>query len=75
MTYPSNHGAYGRANVAIRAAAGEAGPTLIDLEEVFRPLCPREECTEWLYKDQHPRARGHRLVAETILARLQESTP
>ena len=75
MTYPSSHEAYGRANVAIRAATGESSATLIDQAEVFRPLCPRKECPDWLYKDQHPRARGHHLVAETIVARLQENAP
>jgi len=73
-TYPSSHLGYGRANIAIRAAARESGTVLVDLAAVFRPLCPRKECPGWLYQDQHPVARGYRLVAETIFSQLREST-
>jgi lysophospholipase L1-like esterase len=72
MTYPSSHKSYGRANVAIRIAARESGAPLIDLAEVFRPLCPQKECPGWFFQDQHPRALGYRLVAETIVAWLRE---
>ncbi len=73
MTYPSSGTFYGRANASIRAAARESGAPLIDLAEVFRPLCPQEECPGWFFQDQHPRAHGYRLVAETIVAWLREN--
>lgn len=76
MTYPSAHGLYGNANPEIRAAAAEGGARLVDLEAVFRPLCPRAECPTWLYRDQHPRASGYRLVAETVVEALsREASP
>ncbi len=72
MTYPGRWGHYGFANQAIRAVANENGVPLIDLERVFRPLCPQRICTEWLYTDQHPKSVGYELVAETITDQLQE---
>ena len=70
MTYPSGRQSYGVANREIRAVAALSDTSFVDLEAVFRPLCPEEECPEWLYRDQHPRASGHRRVAETLIEEL-----
>ena len=52
---------------AIRRAAEETGTRLIDLEQVFIPLCSDQECLEWLFKDHHPNVAGHQLVARTLV--------
>lgn len=72
MTYPGRFKYYGLANPVIRAIARESGIPLIDLTRAFRPLCPKFECPQWLYEDQHPNEAGYGLVAETITARLTE---
>jgi len=72
MTYPARHDLYGLANSAIAAAARETGTPLIDLTEVFEPICPERACPEALFPDGHPLARGYRIVAETITKRLSE---
>lgn len=72
MTYPGQLGYYKIANEAIRTVAKENGVPLIDLERVFRPLCPKENCMEWLHSDQHPKAVGYKVVAETIAKQLRE---
>ncbi len=71
MTYPSSSRAYGAANAALRAAAAGIGARLLDLEQRFRPLCRAPGCPEWLYPDQHPRAAGYRVVAESLVAVLE----
>ncbi len=70
MTYPSRHTLYGLANRTIRATAEAMETRLIDLEAIFRPLCPEEACPDWLYPDQHPKVPGHLRVAETIVQQL-----
>jgi lysophospholipase L1-like esterase len=72
MTYPGQFRYYSRANPAIRSIAQESGIPLIDLELVFRPLCPEFSCRQWLHGDQHPNEAGYRLVAETIALQLPE---
>jgi lysophospholipase L1-like esterase len=78
LTYPSSIRQGSFANPLIRRAARATGTTLVDLAEVFASECPDEECGELLLPDHHPRASGHRLIAETLLARLradEESAP
>jgi lysophospholipase L1-like esterase len=70
MTYASRFRPYYVANQIIRDFAEESQTPLIDLAEVFRPVCPERDCPELLFPDHHPRAAGYRLIAETILADL-----
>src|SRR6185437_15459605 len=77
LTYPSQHPAYERANAVLRAAASETGAPLADLGAVFRPFCAAQPCDDLLYPDrhpalQHPTAKGHDLVARTLVTRLAE---
>jgi lysophospholipase L1-like esterase len=67
MTYPGRYELYGRANRAILLAAGKGLP-LLDLKEIFRDPCPLAKCPELLFEDQHPNAKGYRLVARQIAA-------
>ena len=71
MTYPSKDPSfYHWANSITRSAARQTDTSLIDLTATFKPHCPKSECPAFLLPDQHPTARGYRLVAETILRRL-----
>lgn len=70
MTYPGRFRYYSLANPAIREIAQETGIPLIDLTLEFEPRCPKFECPEWLYEDQHANTIGYRLVAETIVSKL-----
>lgn len=72
MTYPAQFRYYGLANPVIRSIAKENDVPLIDLEQVFKPLCPEFRCEAWLYEDQHPNEQGYRIVAETITSTLRE---
>jgi lysophospholipase L1-like esterase len=72
MTYPSRAEFYGVASGAIAEAAADTGTPLIDLAAVFDPFCPKEPCPDILFPDHHPKARGYRLVAETLLFHLSE---
>lgn len=72
LTYPSRSGMYAPANVVVRQLARRTGTPLVDLAEVFESVCPAEECPELLFPDHHPRANGHRLIAETLLTRLRD---
>jgi lysophospholipase L1-like esterase len=71
LTYPSRFKFYAAANPVIAQAAQSTRTPLVDLTDVFTAACPQEECPELLFPDHHPRARGHRLIAETLLARLR----
>lgn len=76
MTYPARIKLYRPTNPAIRDVAAETGTPLIDLTEVFEPICPEETCPEYLLRDDHhPNERGYRVVAETIAARLSTLAP
>jgi lysophospholipase L1-like esterase len=77
LTYPSQHAAYDQASNVLRAAARETGAPLVDLGAVFSPLCAPQPCDDLLYPDrhpalQHPTAKGHDLVARTLVMRLAE---
>ena len=71
MTYPTDRSFYDLANEVIRNVAKETGTPLIDLTAVFAPICPNPDCPDTLFPDGHPKAPGYRIVAETILERLQ----
>jgi len=73
MTYPSSKDAYAAANRAILRAVRVSGTTLVDLQAVFRSRCAERDCADWLHPDQHPRAAGHRLIAETLVEQLAAS--
>ncbi len=75
MTYPSREGLYAASNKLTRAVAQRTGTTLIDLAKTFGEACPDVECAELLLEDQHPRAEGYVLAAETIARELTEETP
>jgi len=70
MTYPTQQNPYLTASMVIAAVAEETGTPLIDLLAVFARNCPKQDCPEIAFQDGHPRAPGHRIVAETILERL-----
>jgi hypothetical protein len=71
LTYPSRIRQGSFINPLIRDAARSTGTPLLDLAEVFAPECPDAECRELLFPDHHPRATGHRRIAEALLARLR----
>jgi lysophospholipase L1-like esterase len=71
LTYPSGIRQGSFANPLIRRAARSTGTPFVDLAEVFASECPDEECRGLLFPDHHPRARGHHLIAETLLRRLR----
>lgn len=75
MTYPGRFGLYAAANVRTRRAALVTGVPLVDLALTFQPLCPRQECPDWLFRDLHPKARGYGVVARTLLGRLPQLLP
>lgn len=75
MTYPAHQDLYGPANHLIAAAAWDTGAPLIDLAELFAPICPTRECPEVLFPDGHPKAAGYRIVAEAIVNRLAQHHP
>jgi lysophospholipase L1-like esterase len=75
MTYPSSGDFHAPANQAIRDAAFETETPLIDLTVVFQPICPTGNCPDVLFPDGHPKASGYKIVAETIIERLEGSTP
>jgi lysophospholipase L1-like esterase len=70
MTYPAQRNYYVFANEVITAFAAKSGTPLIDLTAAFASICPRNDCPDKMFPDGHPNAKGYRLVAETILARL-----
>ncbi|MEE9606899.1 MAG: SGNH/GDSL hydrolase family protein [Myxococcota bacterium] len=72
MTYPGQTFTYRPANKVIRAAALETGMPLVDLEAVFDVACPERDCEDLFFPDEHPTARGYRLVAESVLAQLMQ---
>ncbi|HEY8155862.1 MAG TPA: GDSL-type esterase/lipase family protein [Myxococcota bacterium] len=71
MTYPGRYALYGQANRAIRHAAHTKQLPLLDLTVIFQEPCPLEKCPTMLFEDQHPTARGYRLIAEQIAAWIQ----
>lgn len=70
LTYP-----YGEVQAIsdeqIRRVADEAGLQLIDIAEVFREPCAGDGREELLFFDNHPREKGHELIAETLLEALR----
>ncbi len=75
MTYASKKGFYPSASAAITEVAAEAGTPLVDLKSIFEPLCPDQDCPELLFPDGHPNAAGYRIVAESLIARIEGGTP
>ena len=72
MTYPSWGGNYGVSNAITRAVAERTGTALVDQAQVFREACPDAQCEPLLLPDQHPRAEGYVLAAETLARKLAE---
>jgi len=70
LTYPTRRPNYAVANRVIRLVARLTGTPLVDLAEHFSPYCPEEDCPDYLFADHHPRARGYRVVAETLFEQL-----
>lgn len=75
LTYPSGAFNYGDGGRLTRIAAEVGSVPLIDMEEVFLPLCPKEPCPTLLLKDHHPTAEGYRLMAQTLVDRNLEAAP
>ena len=71
MTYPGRFRFYAKTNPVIRKVGKETETPVIDLTTVFEPLCPRLKCPGLLFPDQHPTARGYRIVAEAIIEELK----
>jgi len=72
MTYPSRWNFYLIANGVTREVVRDRGIPMVDLARTFLDLCPEQRCENYLYKDQHPTARGYERVAQTIAAALRE---
>jgi hypothetical protein len=53
-------------NRIIRAAAQDAGVTLIELGPIFTARCLTKRCPELLFWDNHPNAEGHALAARVL---------
>jgi hypothetical protein len=71
MTYPSQLNPYLTASVVIAAVAEETGTPLIKLASAIAQECPEQACPDILFPDGHPKPSGYRIVAETILQRLE----
>jgi lysophospholipase L1-like esterase len=72
MTYPSWSGNYGASNQITRTVAKRTGIALVDQAQTFRKACPDAQCEKLLLRDQHPRAEGYVLAAETLVGPLAE---
>jgi lysophospholipase L1-like esterase len=72
LTYPTHFQVYQHANKVIRRSANASDIQLVDMEELFSPLCPKHACPDYLFQDQHPNAAGYRLMAETLMLRLRD---
>jgi hypothetical protein len=72
MTYPSWSGNYGASNQITRTVAERTGIALVDQARTFRKACPDAQCEKLLLRDQHPRAEGYVLAAETLVGPLAE---
>ena len=71
MRYPARHKFYKLVNPVIEAVARSTKTPLIDLTEVFKPLCPRVDCPEYYLSDNHhPNSLGNRTIAEAIVEEL-----
>jgi lysophospholipase L1-like esterase len=76
LTYASKEANYGDGGRLTRIAAQEAKIPLVDIEQVFTPLCPKEPCPELFFKDHHLTANGYRIMAEALVKqRLGENPP
>lgn len=72
LTYPSWRKNYARANPIIRAITRSRETTLVDVTPAIRRACPPGPCDDYLFPDQHPKARAYRLVAEALVAELEQ---
>lgn len=70
LTYASRTPLYEDANQIIRQVARASGARLIDLSAAVEVACPQLPCEEIFFEDDHPRAAGYRLIAETIIETL-----
>lgn len=76
MSYPARHEFYERTNPIIWEVAEETGTPLVNLTELFAPLCPELECPTHLTKDNHhPNRRGYRLIGRTVATELRDLMP
>ncbi len=75
LTYPADINVYGMANRWMRDAAAASGARLIDLGAAFGPRCSENTCTDLLFPDGHPTARGHEFAAETMAEHWDEPSP
>jgi len=69
LTYPNGE-VQAIASEQLREVAGSLDLGLIDIEEAFRAPCAGG-CDHLLFFDNHPRAAGHALIADTILRALE----
>ena len=75
LTYPADAPIYHEASDVLRAVAQKTATPLVDVGAVFQPLCAPQPCDDMLFPNrhpagQHPTAKGHELVARTLLGQL-----
>jgi lysophospholipase L1-like esterase len=75
LTHPSRESNYGDGGRLTRIAAEVAAVPLVDMQDIFAQLCPKEPCLELFFKDHHPTAQGYRLMAEALVKQNLEGQP
>jgi lysophospholipase L1-like esterase len=70
MTYASTLPVYATASQKLRDAADASEAELVDNGPVFRELCPETDCPDYLFPDHHPNANGYRVMADSIVRKL-----
>ncbi len=73
LNYASRWGLYPFANPIIDRVAEETKTLWVDVTGAFEPLCSTSDCPDFLLRDQHPTARGQRVVAESTIDVLLDS--
>ncbi|NQX87844.1 MAG: hypothetical protein HRT77_04200 [Halioglobus sp.] len=77
MTYAASASLYQKANQEIIAyAANSPNLSFINVAAEVKKVCPRSNrCPELFFEDLHPKAAGYKIVAETVVSRLEQTLP